>query len=105
MSDILAERFESCSKTIGNTRQTMPPAPSIPLDGLVDDLVQSGFSAEDATSFLETLAPLMWHFVNLGFEGDILEILLPGEDSAAVDSVCSQSTELRNTNRKGPPSA
>ncbi|MEO0384572.1 MAG: hypothetical protein AAF234_13575 [Pseudomonadota bacterium] len=93
MTDLLTERFEGCSKTTGNTERTPPPAPSIPIDEFVDELVKSGLSDEEAASFLDTLVPLMWHFVNVGFEGDIFEVLLPSDDAAEVNLNGSQAME------------
>ena len=82
----------------------MPPVPSITLDAFVDELVDSGLSVDDATQFIETLAPLMWHFVNLGFEGDIFEVLLPGDEDAGVELEGSTETKKGTETRKGNPS-
>lgn len=93
MTDILTERFESCSEKTENTTRNTSPAPSIPLAEFVAELVDSGLSDEEATSFLETLVPLMWHFVNVGFEGGIFEVLLPSDEAAEVNLNSSQTAE------------
>ncbi len=98
MTELLTKHFGDCSTNGGST----PPPPSIPLDEFIADLVESGLSEDEATAFLETLTPLMWHFVNLGFEGDIFELLLPPAETDAVESACTKPTEQDEPAGKEP---
>ena len=63
-----------------------PPPPEIDLAPYLDELVECGMNEAQATEFLATLVPLLWHFVDTGFRVDISELLLSWVDGEAVES-------------------
>ena len=63
-----------------------PPAPDIELDDYISELMECGLSRKQSEDYLATLVPLLWHFADLGFRGDISELLLSWADSVAVES-------------------
>lgn len=63
-----------------------PPAPDFDLASYIAELQECGLSEVQAEEFMATLIPLMWHFVDLGYRGDISKLLLSGGDSDALES-------------------
>lgn len=85
--------FNEGSAPVENISGRALPAPVLPLNDYIAELEECGLSREQANEYLATLVPLIWHFVDLGFRGDICELLLPSHDSVAVDSKDILSTE------------
>lgn len=70
----------------GTENRQQIPAPVLDHAPFLAELRDCGLTDDQATGFLETLIPLIWHFVDLGFRGDISELLLSWADSDALDS-------------------
>lgn len=76
------------------------PAPLLPVEDYLGELEKFGFTQEQSREYLSTLIPLIWHFVDLGFRGDISELLLPTDDSEALDSDGEFNTKNQIEDRK-----
>lgn len=61
------------------------PPPMVDHAPFLSDLMECGMSEAQASEFMATLVPLVWHFVDLGFRVDISELLLSWADSDALD--------------------
>lgn len=85
--------FNERSTSIEKTSAGELPAPVVPAEDYLAELEECGLSRDQAREYLATLVPLIWHFVDLGFRGDISELLLPSKDSEAVDSIEISDTE------------
>ena len=86
MSRDTSTSFNERSTPVEKNGAVTAPAPVLPLDDYIAELEECGLSHEQASEYLATLVPLIWHFVDLGYRGDISELLLPSDDSGAVDS-------------------
>ena len=100
MSDTLSANLNNCSSATDDPNRSTPPAPALPLDDFAAELVEAGLSREQAVAFLETLIPLMWHFVDLGFRGDISELFLSPSEPVAVEFDTSAKTEMPAKSQK-----
>lgn len=86
MSRDTSTSFNERSATVEKNGAVAAPAPVLPVEEYIAELEECGLSHEQAREYLATLVPLIWHFVDLGFRGDISELLLPSDDSGTVDS-------------------
>lgn len=94
MEENTSASFNRQSVSVARQGSEPLPAPIWDVEDYTAELQECGFSREQATEYLSMLIPIIWHFVDLGFRGDISELLLPGGDSEAVDSNEDFSTEM-----------
>jgi len=86
MDENTSTRFNERSAPVGKTSIEALPPPVLPVEDYLAELMECGFSREQASEYLTTLVPLIWHIVDLGFRVDISELLLSWTDSGALDS-------------------
>ena len=70
----------------GKDAHSCLPPPVFDNAPFLAELQNCGLTTQQATEFLATLVPLLWHFVDLGFRVDISKLLLSCADSDALDS-------------------
>jgi len=86
MAENTSTSFNAQAKpTLGRESAQATPAPEIDPAPYLAELEACGLSSDQASEFLETLVPLIWHFVDLGFRGDISELFVSGEESGTVN--------------------
>lgn len=96
MDDFSSIDFNAKANVGADSQDCLPP-PVIELAPFLEELQECGLTAEQATEFLATLVPLLWHFADLGFRVDISELLLSWADSDTLDSEGTSNTETPST--------
>lgn len=86
MTEYTSQSFNAEADIAGLGGVQTPPPPDIDLTEYVAELRAWGLSDNQAAEFLATLVPLIWHFVDMGFAGDISELLLSWAEAAQLDS-------------------
>jgi len=100
MSRDTSTSFNERSATVEKNDAGTAPAPVLPLDDYIAELEDCGFSREQAKEYLAILVPLIWHFVDLGFRGDISALLLSRAEGEAVDSIDTPNMEMPSNTQK-----
>ncbi|WP_223478897.1 hypothetical protein [Oricola indica] len=86
---------ETLPRPARNPAQSETYSPPLDLTDYADDLSGLELTKEQEAELLETLWSIMWSFVQLGFEVDILQLFVPDEDSDAVES--KDTTTIKTT--------
>lgn len=84
------EHFNARSERERQVVSNPLPAPQLDLSEYVDELTDHEITETQAKELLSALVPVLWHSAELGFRGDICEVLLSCEDSGEVDSSYTQ---------------
>ena len=96
MGDKTLAGFNGSAAPTSERGAATPPTFTIDMDYFLRELEGCEVSDAQKVEFLETLANIMWHFVDLGFQVDISELSLPGDESGVADSSGrSPNTETR----------
>ena len=100
MADNTSTSFNAGAEPPQTDAAPMQPAPDIDVESYAAQLIGCGLSEDQAAEFLGTLIPLIWHFVDLGFRGDICELVFAADKSDPVQSGHSATMETPSTGEK-----
>lgn len=100
MSDETSISFNDSATPFADAGGMALPPPEIDLAPYLDELDEIGLTDDQKAEFLATLVSIIWHFVDLGFRGDISQLLFASEDSEQVLLSTSKTMETPSTGEK-----
>lgn len=100
MSDETSISFNDSATPFADAGELPLPPPEIDLAPYLAELDDTGLTDDQKAEFLATLVSIIWHFVDLGFRGDISQLLFASEESEPVQLSTSTTMETPSTGEK-----